>query len=401
MRKQILLSFLGFFLLGSLSLASNPTGGHPLAVTKFRFYSQDLRLSYDPNLVGVDNAPIRTRDLLTIYGYFDRSNYSYSLRQLLHMKEELKLNDWLYFELLQEASGSIFPDDQEEVRVFFQWFMLRKSGYDAQMYFVKDAEYLHVLADKDQFGFFTIIRDGKRYINLTAREQGMNLSNDVAIIPKVPEDGSNGSFSMGLTGLPEFPESQLIYKMLEFEHKGEKHMVPVKVNKDHVKIMDDYPFSDQALYFQVGLSEAASNSLLPALAKFIQDMPVREQLECILSFTRTAFFYKEDKECYGQEKPMTAEQTLYYNFSDCEDRSALFFVLVRDLLNLPVIAVDFETHVGVAVALDFEGGDYFDYRGMRFTYCEPTGPQNTLGIGEMWDDIRQQKARILTEYLPE
>lgn len=97
---------------------------------------------------------------------------------------------------------------------------------------------------------------------------------------------------------------------------------------------------------------------------------------------------------------MSPEQTLYYSYSDCEDRSALFFYLVRTVLELPSIVLDFEEHVGVAVELEDVEGDYFEYKGRRFIYCEATGPSDNLKIGEMWEKVRNQKARIITDYIP-
>ena len=58
--------------------------------------------------------------------------------------------------------------------------------------------------------------------------------------------------------------------------------------------------------------------------------------------------------------------------------------------------IDFESHVGVAVALPDAKGDYFTYEGTRYFYCEATGPDDELGIGEMWPEVRRQRARVLT-----
>ena len=97
---------------------------------------------------------------------------------------------------------------------------------------------------------------------------------------------------------------------------------------------------------------------------------------------------------------MSPEQTLYYSYSDCEDRSALFFYLCKKLLNIPAIVLDFEEHVGVALELPEVKGVFYRFQDRRFVYCEATGPDDKLEIGEMWDYIRKQKARILTQYIP-
>lgn len=387
---------------GLIPVANAANPGHPLVTTRFKFYSQSLHISYDLSMRDLGDIPEKTQDLLTVYGLLERTQYTYCLQQLQHMKKELKLNDWLYYELLVRASESVFPQEMKQNRVYFQWFMLRKSGYDAQMYYVQDSVYLHVLTTGEQFGFYTIVREGKKYINITAKSRGTQMELRSAVIPKTPEDGASRPFSMDITSLPELDESPKVHKEITFSHRSKDYRLTAILNRDHVQMMDEYPFSNQKLYFQVGLSKAASASLLPALRREMVGMDEAEQLEFLLSFTRTGFVYKEDKESFGAEKPMTAEQTLFYTWSDCEDRTALFFILVRELMDLPVIVLDFETHVGAAVALDNpESGEFFEVEGRKYVYCEPTGPQNTLAVGEMWDDIRQQKARIMMEYNPQ
>ena len=53
---------------------------------------------------------------------------------------------------------------------------------------------------------------------------------------------------------------------------------------------------------------------------------------------------------------MIPDEVLHYPVSDCEDRSALYFALVRDLLNLPVVAIAYNDHLSVAVALELPLG---------------------------------------------
>lgn len=98
---------------------------------------------------------------------------------------------------------------------------------------------------------------------------------------------------------------------------------------------------------------------------------------------------------------MAPEETLYHSYSDCEDRCALFFYLNRKLLHLPAIVLDFDSHVGVAVELAGVEGDFYKYQNRKFVYCEPTGPQDQLKPGEMWETVKGQQARILIDYFPQ
>jgi hypothetical protein len=282
----------------------------------------------------------------------------------------------------------------------FQWFILRKSGIDARLFFTDRQIFLHAPSDDIEFGFYTIQQGNQRFVNLTARRDSLRLDTVTAYLPEAPPDGASMQFSMRMERFPHMLTPQSIERLLEFKHRDSLYQIWVYLNRDYLQMMEDYPYYNQQHYFEIGLSEQAEGSLLPALRQLLQGKDQRQQIEMALSFTRTAFFYLDDHRRYGSEKPMTPEQTLYHSYSDCEDRSALFFYLCRELFQLPAIVLDFQTHVGVAVALPDAQGQTFEHKGRKFVYCEPTGPQDVLQIGEMWPKVMGQKARVISEYLP-
>ena len=55
-----------------------------------------------------------------------------------------------------------------------------------------------------------------------------------------------------------------------------------------------------------------------------------------------------------------------YRYCDCEDRSILYSFLVKTLLNLPVVGVDYPGHVATAVKFSVDvAGDYVTYKGQK------------------------------------
>lgn len=67
--------------------------------------------------------------------------------------------------------------------------------------------------------------------------------------------------------------------------------------------------------------------------------------------------------------------------NDCEDRSIVYSILVRDLLGLDVVLVHWPGHLGTAVAFPSEvEGDYFTIDGQRYTVCDPTYLGADVGI---------------------
>ena len=77
---------------------------------------------------------------------------------------------------------------------------------------------------------------------------------------------------------------------------------------------------------------------------------------------------------------MFSDETLFYPYCDCEDRSVLFSYLVRTLLNLKVIGLDYPGHVATAVKVstDFKG-DNIIYKSEKYIICDPTFINANLG----------------------
>ena len=365
------------------------------------FYTVTLTLPVIPKIGMSLPKEMNDEAYRNIYAHFESTAYHPFLKKLGDYRRGMSIGDWHFYLILAEYSEFAFKDQGGDFPILFQWFILRKSGIDARLMKAAGHLFLNVRTEDIEFGFYLMEQTAQKFANLTARRDGLKLDNLAGTMSAAMVDGADMPFTMRMSQMPRLLVTDTVERLIEFTHKGKAHRVKVKLNKNWLQVMDDFPYYNQKSYFEVGMSREAENSLLPALRKLIEYKSDVEKVEFLLSFTRTAFFYKEDAGRYGKEKPMTPEQTLYHSYSDCEDRAALFFYLCRKLMGLPEIVLDFETHVGCAVALEGVTGDYYKYKGKKFIYCEPTGPQDILKPGEMWEKVKAQKASILFEYLPE
>jgi hypothetical protein len=128
-------------------------------------------------------------------------------------------------------------------------------------------------------------------------------------------------------------------------------------------------------------------------------MDTKKGVDYLMHFVRYAFNYETDTEQFGKEKRLSAEQTLLYNHSDCEDRSAVFFYLVKEIYNLPMIVLSYPKHVTVAVNFGHKlGKDAIKYKGVYFAVCEPSSQQIDLKIGEMLPEWKKSAYQVVYEY---
>ena len=115
------------------------------------------------------------------------------------------------------------------------------------------------------------------------------------------------------------------------------------------------------------------SSLLSSLKPLVEGKTEIEAVNILLRFVQTAFAYKTDDEQFHYEKVFFPEETIYYPYSDCEDRSILFSYLVENLLGLDVVGLKFEDHLATAVQFSSKiDGDSFLFEGKRYTISDPT-----------------------------
>jgi hypothetical protein len=134
---------------------------------------------------------------------------------------------------------------------------------------------------------------------------------------------------------------------------------------------------------------------LPQFQEILKNKTEKEALEILASFTRSAFQYKNDNDYFGKNKPMIGDEVFYYPYSDCEDRSALFYYLVNELLRLPMIVIAYDDHLTIAVATSRSLGDAIYFKNKKYYICDPTGPSNSEKIGKAPVGYTHQKFEIL------
>jgi hypothetical protein len=134
--------------------------------------------------------------------------------------------------------------------------------------------------------------------------------------------------------------------------------------------------------------------VLKQLKQILEGRSQAEAANILLRFVQTGFQYKTDAQQFGREKAFFPEETLYYPYCDCEDRSVLFSYLVRKLLKLEVLGLDYPGHVATAVRFQEEiPGDAISYDGKRYVICDPTYINADLGMA--MPEFKDKKPQII------
>jgi hypothetical protein len=165
-------------------------------------------------------------------------------------------------------------------------------------------------------------------------------------------------------------------------------------------IFKNYPVVDFESYFNIPLSKETYGSLIPLLKRNIKGMSQIKGVDYLMRFTRNAFLYEPDEDNFGKEKRLSPEQTLFSDYSDCDDRAALFFYLVKEIYNLPMITLLYPTHITMAVKFEKAVGKPISYNGSNYYVCEPTPQKKDLKIGEVSANLKNKSFEIVYQYQP-
>ncbi len=347
----------------------------------FDYYSEPVALLYETNLAPDFNVRASEYSISEFYQILEKSDFRSFLFQISNYKRKLNLNGYLQYDLIHKAVNSICNDKNGNYKTVLEWFLLSKSGYDTRLTHLGQAIFLYVYTNENIYNIPIIQIDNKDYICLTSiKYDYANNKNNTAYKVNLVPNPNGKSLSFALKQLPALT-SQPINKEILFAHRNELYRFEITIDKTLIDLMKDYPLVDELYYLEAPLSNTLQESLVKKLAELIAKKSKQEAVQFLLSFTRTAFAYKTDNDNFGKNKPMIPDEVLFYTHSDCEDRSALFYALIKELVKLPTIIVDYPEHLSVAVALPENIGKPLFYKGRQYTLCDPTGPNNTDQVG--------------------
>ena len=127
------------------------------------------------------------------------------------------------------------------------------------------------------------------------------------------------------------------------------------------------------VYARAAYGREFSSALLESLRPCLEERDELTNVNMLLRFLQYDFEYSTDDDQFGYEKPFFLEENFVYPANDCEDRSILFSYLVKNLLGLDVVLLNYPNHVATAVCFNEDvAGDSASFNGRRFTICDPT-----------------------------
>lgn len=332
---------------------------------------------------------LNEKQLSRLWTRLSSSQYDMTIGGALDVREGLDLCDWGYMQLLQTICEKRYGKTNEAV--LMQAYLMTQSGYKIRLAYGGDRLYLLVASEYCILSMFYFVIDGDNFypIDCSTRE--------LAICKASFESEQKLSLQITKDQLLDAETSQS--RTLT---SRDGLTVEIQQNLNLVDFYNHYPssyingniYTRWAVYANTPLDPTIAAALYPSLREALEGLNERDAVNKLLQFVQTAFVYEYDDKVWGGDRAFFAEETLYYPYADCEDRSVLFSRLVRDLVGLKVVLLYYPGHLATAVAFTDEvAGDYLEYDNQRYIVCDPT----YIGapVGRTMPGMNNQEAKII------
>lgn len=331
----------------------------------FSFHSTPCKIHLRRDM-GFTLSDISEKTVAEAWKTMSQSGFDVTADDCLGYREQLDLNDWGYVELTKTLSQHFCGEESNEA-VLMQAYLLAQSGYKVRLARTDTKLVLLIPFVNEIYGYSYFSFDNEKYFLLDEKKEGGSY-----YIFNEKFEGEQTA-SLTLRKEPRFFDEHAYTRTFISRHYQDVSVV-VSTNQNLIDFYNSYPITnDWSDYVHASLSRKVKRALYPMLKRKIKDLPELDATNVLLDFVQTAFEYQTDQEQFGYERPLFGDELFYYPYSDCEDRSILFSILVRDLLGLDVVMLNYPGHLATAVKFSEEvPGYYFMVKGEKYVVCDPT-----------------------------
>ena len=313
-----------------------------------------------------------------------------TLFDCLLLRKNLNLSDWAYLQMIDAFAHKIYGQDDNSAALLTTYLYML-SGYKVRIGTADGKIYMLFACEEQIYNKNMFMVGGTAFygidelpVRLHICEASFEKERELSLVVKGGQRFAYKGSAPRRIVAKDYPDVS----------------VEVSVNENLMKFYDTYPTSKigdnvmtrWAMYANVELDERVKNSVYPTLSAAINGLSEVEAVNRLLNIVQTGLVYGYDNEIWGEDRVFFAEESLYYPYSDCEDRSVLFSRLVRDLVGLDVALVMVPGHMLAAVHFNSDvRGSFMTLDGRDFVLCEPTCVDGApVGLVNLDDNAKLQ-----------
>lgn len=343
-----------------------------------------------PCLGGVDE-----RSVANMLQALSSDDFDNLIIDCLEIRKNRKLSDWGYIQMLKSMALEAYPNNKNEAQLLMAYLYFQ-SGY--KMRLASDGSNLYMLFASKHLIFekpsFSV--DGENFYGVDELPARLYICQTSFPNEKPLSLLLSTNQLLSCNKTTDRTISSIKYPDMKFS---------VSVNKNLMDFYSTYPTSALdgnimtrwAMYANTPLDNNVSSTLYPELKSLLKGKTELEATNILLNTIQTGLTYEYDDKVWGGDRAFFAEESLYYPYCDCEDRSILLTRLVRDLLGLNCLLVYYPGHLAAAIEYTDKtvNGDYITLDGRKFVIADPTYINAPIGLTMPGMDNEKAKVIIL------
>ena len=333
----------------------------------FDFFGQQVTLKADPAFLNFSLGQVGQNEISRFWRKICESDYGDIILQINVLKEQMNLNDWGVYQLMNQFSARI-SNRNDNAKTLYTWFLMTVSGYKSRLAFNSANQKLYLLspATQELFNCQFLKFNGQEYYFLGEKGEG------IGSVQTYDEEYGQTSRRINLiVSKPLNFKEKYQTRKLNFASEYPEFEVNVPLNE--MAFYATYPQTEFSVYMGAPLHPSLQEAVLNYFAKYTKNKSSTEITSTLLEFTQKAFAYKTDDAQFGSEKWFFPDEVFYYPYCDCEDRAALFSWLVYNIARLDVVGVLFPGHMSTAVLFPKEvPGDFVFSQQKKYLICDGT-----------------------------
>ena len=372
-----------------LPVIQKPEPDHyPEDAFSINFCGEKVYLNIDQDLKNIITVKKGKQAITDFWDRASKTNYNRFVNMLMEAKSRFNVNDWGYFMLIQEAAADVYPmAEQQQYRYLLEWFLMVRSGYDVRIAYNENQIAILLPSYNTMYSKQFITINSLNYYFFSPFEGSDIMTYDKSY------DLANTPIDFNIVRPMNFGNKSVV-KSIPFVYKEKTFHISVSYDPGVIAFYKNYPQVDPDVYFNAIVSMDTKQSIAETFKPILSNLSEPDAVNFLLNFVQTAFTYKTDQAQFGKEKFFFAEELFYYPASDCEDRSALFAYMVRELLGLKVVGLESPDHMFTAIHFNSDAfGDYVTYKGEQYIVADPT--YVNAPFGRTMPELSLQNAKII------
>lgn len=333
----------------------------------FKLFGEDVHLgreSFPEKLTGIS-----AEDVSSFWVKLSECDYEPMLQTCRKAHAERGFNDWAVYQLVLELVSQTYPRQYNE-QVVMAVFLLNQLGMEAKIGFAGAHLFCLLAVEQQLFGVSFVDIKGERYYIFELDPMFLNRDD---------------TLSFRTYDIPFLkPTKELDMNMVQPLISSDSYSLvdsAISISTGMIELFGTYPQVDIAVYANAHPSSVFSESVEHFFQPYLKSLSPVEAVSFLLSYVQYGFDYATDEQQFGCEKPFFCEENFYYPQNDCEDRCVLFAFLVRHLLNLDVVFVEYPGHIATAVHFPMKvNGASVEHNRKRYVICDPTYVGASVGM---------------------